>query len=193
LKQHPNTNLPTASGGVSWTPKAPEQRGFVWQQALLLDVNAPEEKKKEAKEAKQLAMGHCYKCKKAIYEQMVSLDQKRVAHVACHTCVSCKKELIGSAYFEDAGGKSKCEACAGAQKSKSSGGGASNSAAPAKPTQTSLGTCEACGKNIEKKVMSSDGKSWHPECFKCLKCNRLIKNLEPFFPQDNGVTCEDCE
>ena len=43
--------MPAASGGVSWKPKAPEQKGFVWQQVALLDIADPPEKAKAKMEA----------------------------------------------------------------------------------------------------------------------------------------------
>jgi hypothetical protein len=179
---------------VSWTPKPPAQAGFVWQQVALLDVSSPAAAEQAKKEAREKPLGKCNVCKKSIYDQMVTLDDKKHLHVDCHVCASCKTGLVGVSFFSLQDGKRLCEPCVTNKLAKLSVSSppAPAAAAAAAPQQRSLGTCNACAANITGKVVSAGGKSYCAGCLKCLKCARQIGGQDAYFTRDNGVICENC-
>jgi hypothetical protein len=186
-KQHGgDASVPKASGGVSWTPKAPSEKGFVWnqvclvlyirhvfvtvKQVVLLDHASPEEAAKQKKEAREKPMGTCKVCSKKIYDEMIKLDGgKTLRHMECHKCSSCHLNLGTASYFLDHD-KTTCEECVSKKFSNLSVSVPAPVAASA-PKQTNLGTCAACTKTITSKVVSANGKNY---CSGCLKVKKVF-------------------
>ena len=191
-KQHGSSNsLPTATGGVSWKPKPPQEKGFVWQQVALLDTSSPAAAEQAKKEAREKPMGTCETCKKKVFDQMVVLDDKTRLHPECHTCALCKASLVGSSFFSQ-GKQRLCEECITKKLSQLSVAPGPAAAVAAAPQQRSLGTCGACAKDITGKVVSAGGRSYCVGCLKCLKCARAIGGQDAYFTRENGVICENC-
>lgn len=188
-----SSSLPSASGGVSWTPKAPSEKGFVWSQVTLLDHANPAEAIKAQKEARQVILGTCQACKAKIYDDMIRLEGGKVLlHLACHKCATCKSTIADASYFLD-GTKTVCEACISKKLAGLSVSSSPPPAAAAPPKQTSLGTCHSCSKTINGKglfvvdldlllsflillpqVVSANGKNY---CAGCLK----VRAFSPLF------------
>jgi uncharacterized protein with PIN domain len=196
VKQHggKSNEMPTASGGVSWKPKTPEQKGYVWQQVALLDIGDTPAASKAKVEATEKPLGTCDKCNKKIFLEAVVLSDAVKRHVDCHQCYDCKTSLVNVSFFEHRE-HVYCELCVTKQVAKMSMSekGNSSAAEPQSQVQKSLGDCARCKKPVELKVISAAGKVYHPDtCFKCAKCSRKIAGGEPFFPDDDGVLCEKC-
>ena len=196
IKQHGGkaNEMPTASGGVSWTPKSPELKGFVWQQVSLLDISETPEARKAKIEATEKPMGTCDVCNKKIYEQAVVLGANVKRHVECHRCYGCRTSLESASFFEHKN-RIYCEPCVTKQVATLSLLETETEASKiaSVPTQKSHGNCAVCHEPLLLKVISAGGKVYHPEtCFKCAKCSRKIAGGEPFYHDDEGVLCEKC-
>lgn len=188
-----SNELPTAAGGVSWTPKAPETKGWVWSQVELLDVADTPAAQKAKKEATEKPMGTCTACKKKIYSTMVMVDSTQIFHQECHKCYHCRMQLADSSFFE-LKSRSICATCAADKKFAALS--VADKSAPAPPVekvqQNILGQCPTCGLAVTGTARTASGKSYHPECFSCIRCKVAIKGGQAFFPEDDGVLCEKC-
>lgn len=51
--------------------------------------------------------------------------------------------------------------------------------------------CEACHKRIDGKETRAEGKTWHPECFRCVRCGEPIANS--FFRVNGELRCHGCQ
>ena len=190
--------LPAVSGGVSWTVKAPAERGFVWSQVVVLDHATPGAAEKAKQEAREKPLGRCDACSKAVYDSIVRAG-KNSYHVACHLCRTCRKELA-SASFLTLGAHNYCEDCAAASLVSKVSISPRSAAAPqpqaaAKPVAASaLGACGKCSRPIAGKAVVADGKSYCVGCLTCLDCRAAVGPADAFFPRPErgGVICEKC-
>jgi len=51
--------------------------------------------------------------------------------------------------------------------------------------------CEQCNQSIISSAISALNVKWHPDCFKCKKCNKLIEE-ETFFVEGKRPVCKKC-
>lgn len=51
--------------------------------------------------------------------------------------------------------------------------------------------CEDCKMEIKGPYVSALGKTWHPECFVCSKCNKTLQNCG-FIEEKGRRYCQDC-
>jgi len=107
----------------------------------------------------------CGKCGEEIKGEAISVSEKKF-HPECFKCYECKKEISGS-FRTTADGERICAACIKLKK------------------------CFACKKGIERKSIAADGKDYHPECFKCQKCEKQLG--EKYLKNDVGeILCDAC-
>lgn len=50
---------------------------------------------------------------------------------------------------------------------------------------------EACHKRIDGKETRAEGKTWHPECFRCVRCGEAIASS--FFRVNGELRCHGCQ
>nr|XP_022920303.1 leupaxin-like [Onthophagus taurus] len=51
--------------------------------------------------------------------------------------------------------------------------------------------CKICGHPISDKVIVALGEKWHPECFKCYKCDAVITD-DMFQVENDKPICQKC-
>ena len=108
----------------------------------------------------------CFVCKKAFEDDEDPIDimkGKYLVHEECFICAQCKQPL--ERYFmKDK--KLMCKECA-------------------------CPKCKECGKSIEGKICRVGDDRYHPDCFKCPKCQKVI-GLKDYKLVDGSFCCMDC-
>eukprot|EP00746_Dinoflagellata_sp_MGD_P015224 gnl/MRDRNA2_/MRDRNA2_133729_c0_seq1.p1 gnl/MRDRNA2_/MRDRNA2_133729_c0~~gnl/MRDRNA2_/MRDRNA2_133729_c0_seq1.p1 ORF type:complete len:509 (+),score=60.46 gnl/MRDRNA2_/MRDRNA2_133729_c0_seq1:71-1597(+) len=102
-----------------------------------------------------------------IIEDACTKIQEKVYHKKCLNCVVCKKEVRGQ-YFPDASGGFRCGMC----------------------NRKQLPKCCGCNKPIESRSMVVEENSYHPDCFKCVRCQLPIPGQ--FCKEGDGYMCSKC-
>lgn len=89
-------------------------------------------------------------------------------HENCFVCENCKNNFMNGKYYES-GGKLYCDNCLNAKK-----------------------ICVYCKENISGRFMRGGERFWHPEHFKCSKCETSLS--EGYYLGSDNVTifCESC-
>ncbi|XP_070531800.1 PDZ and LIM domain protein 7-like [Ptychodera flava] len=126
---------------------------------------------------------NCYKTKEAskcagcddpvIGEIISAMEQKW--HAKCFVCTECKKPFDGPFVPKD--GKPYCKAD---YEKKFLGG-------KKKPEK-----CHGCKEKIETRWIEALDNPWHPGCFKCGGCKKLLQG-ESFYKKGDQPYCEDCK
>ena len=96
--------------------------------------------------------GVCGACGKPIVGQVITA-LGYTWHPECFTCQQCNQEL-GTQNFFERDGRPYCENCYHSLYSP---------------------RCGACQKPILDKCISALGQTWHPECFCCSGCGKLVE------------------
>eukprot|EP00126_Sphaerothecum_destruens_P010105 Sdes_comp20677_c0_seq1m16111 len=112
----------------------------------------------------------CHKDKAPIFiyeEACEALGRKW--HVSCFVCSQCGKPLKDSGYLEHEG-KAFCET----------------------DYQNLVGErCAACSQVITAQYLEALGKKFHPNCFSCFLCKKLLQGVE-FLVDGSDAVCSDC-
>ncbi|XP_049849393.1 transforming growth factor beta-1-induced transcript 1 protein-like isoform X4 [Schistocerca gregaria] len=106
----------------------------------------------------------CHHCHRKILSQYIEVSGKGY-HREHVFCARCKQRDPYFRYFE-LNGEILCADCKGSN------------------------TCESCGKHISGTAIDVLGSSWHPECFKCHSCDKLLDS-GGFVLRDKKTYCAD--
>lgn len=114
--------------------------------------------------------GYCDICKKVVEGEQVGCRAfGKVYHIACFVCVGCSKPLHGIEFY-GVDNQPYCTSC----------------------YLESLEKCVVCGKAITERILRASGKAYHPECFKCCSCEKILDGCPFAADDDNNVYCVDC-
>ena len=105
----------------------------------------------------------CAGCSKEIVGRGLCVEGSYY-HPDCFCCDKCKSPLSGKFHKQD--GQRICEGC------------------------KAYSYCEGCRRKIEGKETHSEGRAWHPECFKCSQCDLPI--MGSFCRIAGELTCAKC-
>lgn len=114
--------------------------------------------------------GYCAVCNKVVEGEEVGCKAfGNVYHIACFNCVGCSKNLHGIEFYA-VNSKPFCESCYFA----------------------SLEKCVVCGKEITERILRASGKPYHPECFRCFTCKKMLDGCPFAVDDDSNIYCVDC-
>ncbi|MFH4980443.1 hypothetical protein AB6A40_007152 [Gnathostoma spinigerum] len=119
-------------------------------------------------------LGECGVCEKTVFiSDSVALALGHLYHDTCFTCDMCGRKLKGKKFYR-AKGKTFCEEdylyCGMHETAE---------------------RCVICSHLILDMVLQALGKSYHPQCFRCAKCNKCLDGI-PFALGPNGkVYCQE--
>jgi len=114
--------------------------------------------------------GYCAICNQVVEGEEVGCKAfGNVYHIACFNCVGCSKNLHGVEFYA-VDSQPFCESC----------------------YLASLEKCVACGKVITDRILRASGKPYHPECFTCVTCKKMLDGCPFAVDDDNKVYCVDC-
>jgi len=141
----------------------------------------------------------CSKCDKAIDTGIFKIEGGRPVCEDCRqrlNCAGCGMEIDGQAltalgahWHPNCFTCSKCGDPVAANGEKLSC--AIEGGRPVCAKCRKVHTCASCGEKIKGQVMTALGKKWHPDCFKCGKCD--LKITGAFFHKDGVPFCsQEC-
>ncbi|KAI1314407.1 hypothetical protein EDD11_002194 [Mortierella claussenii] len=127
--------------------------------------------------AASIPEGHCHKCMEKVTENGVRLQNGDRYHIACFLCNGCKQVFTESEFHVVFGRPyhPHCVSMAG-------------------PTSTmgAVTKCQQCHKVIGNKSIRFSGLNYHPQCFACSHCSKVLTSTSRFFEVDGRVECEQC-
>ena len=117
-----------------------------------------------------LFTGMCFTCKQKITGGGGCSAMGKTYHIDCFTCGKCKEtKLVGKEFYvvEDV---PHCDVC----------------------YKDTLEECALCMQKITDRVLHAVGCSFHPECFKCCACSKMLDTLPFMLDEDKQPHCVDC-
>lgn len=109
--------------------------------------------------------GRCSACREPLSTSNIQAMGGKY-HAKCWACSTCKEPIQGS--FFAVNGKPICSSC--------------NTKNAAK--------CAGCNEPVVGAVTTAISKKWHPDCFKCSKCQQKIGGA--FFASGGKPVCKKC-
>lgn len=88
-------------------------------------------------------------------------------HHECFSCETCNKPIQDMKY-KLSNGKVQCVSC-------------------------SSPNCDACGKAVEGRQLTAEGRTYHPECFRCNKCDHPLRGEYAINPKNGDRVCLKCD
>ncbi|KAF9169764.1 hypothetical protein BGX20_009871 [Mortierella sp. AD010] len=120
---------------------------------------------------------HCLKCLERVTENGVKLQNGDRYHIGCFLCHGCK-QVFTESEFHIVLGRPYHPGCV------SMAGPTSNMGVITK--------CQQCHKIITNKSIRFAGMNYHPQCFTCSHCSKVLTSTSKFFEVDGQVECEKC-
>lgn len=122
----------------------------------------------------------CAGCDKEIGARwVVALDDKWHRH--CFTCQQCDFPIDSKKSFFYEKGLRTCVDCNNKEN----------------PEMSAEKFCAACDVAIDKEWVNGLEKKWHPKCFTCIECTRVIDSKEKFYKVEKDgkkvPKCTDCK
>jgi len=156
---------------VTFASKNPEAEKEVDDLTERLMTSLESGSKIEAGENDSGIIGQCYKCKKDIcgYENACSA-MGHYFHIECLCCLKCGKNLHGGEFIVMGTDDPYCHDC----------------------YESSLEKCCECGEVIKTRILRAAGKTYHPECFKCVNCKCCLDGVPFTQDSDNRPFCISC-
>ncbi|KAG0076910.1 hypothetical protein BGZ90_008018 [Linnemannia elongata] len=117
------------------------------------------------------------KCFERVTENGIRLQNGDRYHIGCFLCNGCKQVFTESEFHIVYGRPyhPNCVSMAG--------------------TSSMMGVvtkCEQCHKVIGSKAIRFAGHSFHPQCFTCTHCSKVLHSTSKFFEVDGRVECDQC-
>ncbi|XP_075047080.1 filamin-binding LIM protein 1 isoform X2 [Mixophyes fleayi] len=111
----------------------------------------------------------CAFCHKTILPNAAAIEaMKKQYHASCFTCRKCHRLLAGQQYYQK-DGQPICDHC----------------------YKDTLEKCAKCHTMILQHIVRAMGDGYHPECFRCVVCNRMIADESFAVDEYNDVHCAD--
>uniref|UniRef100_H2ZYB9 Filamin binding LIM protein 1 n=1 Tax=Latimeria chalumnae TaxID=7897 RepID=H2ZYB9_LATCH len=92
----------------------------------------------------------------------------KIYHGDCFTCRKCHYRLVGQLYYNK-DGQPLCETC----------------------YKNTLEKCTSCKKEIEERIVRAMGNAYHPSCFTCVVCHKLIGDEQFALNEKNEIHCKE--
>uniref|UniRef100_A0A8C5QIN5 Filamin binding LIM protein 1 n=1 Tax=Leptobrachium leishanense TaxID=445787 RepID=A0A8C5QIN5_9ANUR len=111
----------------------------------------------------------CAFCHKTILPSAATIEaMKKQYHASCFTCRKCHRLLAGQQYYQK-DGQPICDHC----------------------YKETLEKCAKCQTLITHHIVRAMGNGYHPECFTCVICNRMIADESFAVDEYNDVHCAE--
>ncbi|KAM8927895.1 filamin-binding LIM protein 1 [Pelodytes ibericus] len=111
----------------------------------------------------------CGFCHKAIIASVAVIEaMNKQYHASCFTCRKCHRLLAGQMYYQK-DGQPICDHC----------------------YKDTLEKCAKCQTLITQHIVRAMGNGFHPECFTCVVCNRMIADESFAVDEYDDVHCAD--
>ncbi|KAF9181139.1 hypothetical protein BGZ50_005718 [Haplosporangium sp. Z 11] len=120
---------------------------------------------------------HCHKCLEKVVENGIRLQNGDRYHIGCFLCHGCKQVFTESEFHIVFGRPyhPNCVSMAGTT------------------SMVGLTTkCHQCQKSIGNKSIRFAGVNYHPQCFTCTHCHKVLHSTSRFFEVEGRVECEQC-
>ncbi|KAG0317078.1 hypothetical protein BGZ97_005949 [Linnemannia gamsii] len=140
-------------------------------------VDTPLTSPTQQRAAAAIPEGHCHKCFERVTENGIRLQNGDRYHISCFLCNGCKQVFTESEFHIVFGRPyhPNCVSLAG--------------------TTSMMGVvtkCQQCHKVIGNKTIRFAGQSFHPQCFTCTHCSKVLQSTSKFFEVDGRVECDQC-
>ncbi|KAF9433873.1 hypothetical protein BGZ76_008874, partial [Entomortierella beljakovae] len=119
----------------------------------------------------------CLKCLEKVTENGVKLQNGDRYHIGCFLCHGCK-QVFTESEFHIVLGRPYHPGCV-------------SMAAPSSNMGV-ITKCHHCHKVISNKSIRFAGMNYHPQCFTCSHCSKVLTSTSKFFEVDGQVECEQC-
>ncbi|KAG0035484.1 hypothetical protein BGZ82_005258 [Podila clonocystis] len=120
---------------------------------------------------------HCHKCLERVTENGIRLQNGDRFHIGCFLCFGCN-QIFTESEFHVVNGRPYHPGCV--------------SMAPSTNITGVVTKCFQCHKIIGNKSIRLGGMNYHPDCFKCTHCRKVLQSTSRFFEVDGRVECEQC-
>ncbi|XP_076034079.1 uncharacterized protein LOC143020948 [Oratosquilla oratoria] len=111
--------------------------------------------------------GICTRCgEKVVGEGSGCTAMEQVYHIKCFVCVICHLQLQGKPFYA-LESKPYCEVC----------------------YLNTLEKCCVCAQPILDRILRATGKPYHPQCFKCVICNKSLDGIPFTVDASNQIHC----
>ncbi|KAF9127147.1 hypothetical protein BGW39_006071 [Mortierella sp. 14UC] len=120
--------------------------------------------------------GHCHKCHERVTENGIRLQNGDRYHIGCFLCNGCK-QVFTESEFHIVFGRPYHPGCVSMAGASSTMG---------------MSKCQQCHKVIGNKAIRFAGQSFHPQCFTCTHCQKVLHSTSKFFEVDGRVECDLC-
>ncbi|KAG0330886.1 hypothetical protein BG004_001939 [Podila humilis] len=120
---------------------------------------------------------HCHKCLERVTENGIRLQNGDRFHIGCFLCYGCH-QIFTESEFHVVNGRPYHPGCV--------------SLAPAVNITGIVTKCFHCHKIIGNKSIRLGVMNYHPECFTCTHCQKILHSTSRFFEVDGRVECEQC-
>uniref|UniRef100_UPI00398E4581 zyxin-like n=1 Tax=Pristiophorus japonicus TaxID=55135 RepID=UPI00398E4581 len=109
----------------------------------------------------------CSRCGKDLARSQAAVKAMgKMFHVECFTCSRCRQELKGQQFYE-VDHEPLCESC----------------------HSTTLDKCVVCQQPITERLLRATGKTFHPKCFTCVQCKKVLEGQPFIVDNKNQVYC----
>jgi len=120
---------------------------------------------------KRKVLPHCYGCAQPITTAELLIANGNKFHRNCFTCTFCRKQLGTEAYFYKDGGN-YCEQHYHDKYDP---------------------RCSVCALVIEGNILVARNREYHPQCFKCGRCQKQITSEKYLEGRGGIVICRNCD
>ncbi|KAJ1926722.1 LIM and senescent cell antigen-like-containing domain protein 1, partial [Linderina macrospora] len=127
----------------------------------------------------------CDSCQQLLSGPRFQLSNGKRYHPDCFACAGCKQRFDEGSYvcFE---GREYHHHCVGKYAQNTSGNGNGRQSAESQLV------CGACQNVIEGVFVKHNDSAYHPDCFCCSDCHKVITPRMPFGEIDTRPCCESC-
>ncbi|KAF9148505.1 hypothetical protein BG015_009745 [Linnemannia schmuckeri] len=140
-------------------------------------VNTPLISPTQQRTSASIPEGHCHKCFERVTENGIRLQNGDRYHIGCFLCNGCK-QVFTESEFHIVYGRPYHPNCV--------------SMAGASSMMGAMTKCQQCHKVIGSKAIRFAGQSFHPQCFTCTHCSKVLQSTSKFFEVDGRVECDQC-
>ncbi|XP_051895260.1 filamin-binding LIM protein 1 isoform X2 [Pristis pectinata] len=172
LNDSNQTNVQKSYGGAGskqqeFSPPSESEKHSIPNVGIKLENSSPQTVNDKLNGLPGSRADICAFCNQAILPTLPAVQaMDKLFHENCLKCRKCNCRLVGKNYY-NLDGDPHCESC----------------------YQNTLEKCGKCNKIIMNQIIRAMGKAFHPECFTCVVCHRLIGTERFGVNQANEIHC----